>query len=176
MLRILLDILSQVIHFPNKALHRECLPRACLDSLLNWKKIYWAGPWAAQEERLQTAALWRHVSPTQELRFAQFPPSLKITPTPSGHTSTADTTENVDYNDLGFVWFLPDEGDMIGSNKDEKTNANKLCWCQLNVAMSPGNSLLKLFSPHLSICCAGTNIKSFNGIKRNHTQSIKWAD
>lgn len=75
-----------------------------------------------------------------------------------------------------FGFFLPDEGDVIWSYKDEKTNTNKLCWCQLNVAMSPGNSFLKLFSPHFSIRCTGTNIKSFNGIRKKHRQSIKWTD
>lgn len=157
-------------------LHPDCPPGACPASQLNWKKIL--APSGLCQDRgwtLSYCCLETCLSPTLS---RDWNPGLhdshqdeKITLTLSSHTPTLDVTEDTSW--VGF--FLPDEGDMIRAYKDEKTNTNKLCWCQLNVAMSPGNSLLKLLSPHFSICCTGTNIKSFNGIKTNHIQSIKWA-
>lgn len=151
MLRTLLDLLGQVILFPKKTVNPKCTPRAC----------------PAKH------ATWKQVSPTLEFGSVQFLSSWKVTPALLGQIATADIIE--DANFINY-FLLPDEGDMKGPYEDEKTNTNKLCWCQLNVAMSPGNCLLKLFSPNLFVRCTGTNKKSFNGIKRNHVQSMKWAD
>lgn len=224
--QMLLDLLAQVIPFPgrqhpNKVLHPDCPPGACLAFQLPGGKDWGCLAFATQGDGLQPAAVWKDslfsmLSRDQNTGLHDSHKDEQVLPMFSGHAPTPDVTEDTGWVlglfclvglrfvvitrlvlfwggvfclfwfsgfffvlllfSLVWLFFLPDEGDMIWSYKDEKTNTNKLCWCQLNVAMSPGNSFLKLLSPHFPIRCTGTNIKSFNGIKTNHIQSIKWTD
>lgn len=46
---------------------------------------------------------------------------------------------------------LPDEGDVVRTHKDVKTDAHQLCRSQENVPMRARDGLLELLTPHLPV-------------------------
>ena len=46
---------------------------------------------------------------------------------------------------------LPDEGDVVRTHKDVKTDAHQLCRSQKDVPMRARDGLLELFTPHLPV-------------------------